>query len=259
MIETVTTSTRSTGSETSWARPARIRAQGPGSAADAAGVPTALSVSVVSGSVVSVSTGSNGSAAGGVLIVLTIPAAIRKHAAETANGAQGASRNSTPAASGPARSRARVSTVTNLALARSRWACGTIRTNRACAEPSAKVSAEVMANPKRHSSGIVVEPDTTVPTSAIDSTARSRWAVAITRAGSKRSTRAPAGIATSSHGRVVATATSATDAADEFTDTASSGSAITRRPSPVREPAQVITNREKDAGSWGPAPLGGAV
>src|SRR6476661_2894170 len=107
MIETVTTSTRSTGSETSWARPARIRAQGPGSAADAAGVPTALSVnvvsvsvvsvSVVSVSVVSVSTGSNGSAAGGVLIVLTIPAAIRKHAAETANGAQGASRNSTPA------------------------------------------------------------------------------------------------------------------------------------------------------------------
>jgi hypothetical protein len=47
----------------------------------------------------------------------------------------------------------------------------------------------------------------------------------------------------------VATATSATDAADEFTDTANSGSAITRRPSPVREPAQVITNREKDAGS----------
>ena len=39
-------------------------------------------------------------------------------------------------------------------------------------------------------------------------------------------------------------------AADGFTDTASSGSATTRSPSPVSEPAQATTNRGKDAGSW---------
>ena len=58
----------------------------------------------------------------------------------------------------------------------------------------------------------------------------------------------PAGIATSNHGRVEATATAATAAADGSTETASSGNAITRRPSPVKDPAQPRTSRRKDPG-----------
>ena len=89
----------------------------------------------------------------------------------------------------------------------------------------------------------------TSATSTMVSSARTRCAVAITLAGLRRSTSAPAGMATSSHGSVEATATAATAAADESTETASSGSAMTRSPSPVSEPAQASTNRWKDAGS----------
>ena len=88
-------------------------------------------------------------------MVPTVAAATRKQTAETANGDQGAIRNSTPAASGPARSSASVSTVTKRALARSRCECGTIRTSNDCADPSANVSAEVIAKPMAHSSAMV--------------------------------------------------------------------------------------------------------
>src|SRR6478609_7704548 len=99
-IATVTTSTRSTGSRTSRDNPTRIRATAP--------VAPVAAVSVAS-------------SGGRVdLIVLTVSAAPTKQAADRANGDQGARTNSTPAASGPARSRARVSTVTKRALARSR-------------------------------------------------------------------------------------------------------------------------------------------
>src|SRR5664279_1075548 len=227
---TVMTSTRNTGSESSRRRPALTWPNGPGR------IPIASDSAVP------------GSAGRAVRMPPTVMAAPTKHPADTAKGAQGARTKRTPAANGPARSSARVSTVTNRALARSNSACGTILTSRDWADPSAKVSAEVMAKPMAHSTGIVTEPVTTTATRTRVNVARTKCAAAITLAGSKRSTRAPAGIATSSQGRLDATATAATAAAEEFTDTARSGSAMSRSPSPVSEPTQAITRRRKVGG-----------
>src|SRR5664279_3907313 len=238
MTATVMASVRRTGSENSRTRPAQTRAHTPASVACASPdrVPPTRATDPEERC---------------ERMPITLAAAIRKQPADATNGSHAATANSTPPASGPARSSASVSTVTNRALARSRCSGGTMRSSSVWAAPSATVSAEVSAKPTTQSSAMLAVSVSTAATRASESTTRARCAVAIAAAGLSRSTSAPAGIATTSHGSVDAAATTATAAGDGLIETAKRGSATTRRPSPVNDPAQTTTSCRNWRGNAG--------
>lgn len=133
-------------------------------------------------------------------------AATTKLSASSAKHAAGSHQNSRLAASGPARSMPTVSAVTNRPLASSRSSGPASSTSRIWDAESAKVSALVSRNAQAHSSGTPAWPVKIATASKPVTTARTACATAITRLGDHRSTYTPAGRATTSQGRTIATA-----------------------------------------------------